>query len=270
MNKKLDENLPENIKNVFDIAKAGLDKDSALAGSGADSSANINNNENKETTKMINDQEIAKAVAEQVEAIFAQKDAQKQVESKITALESEKASLSTKVQELTSANEALVNEKAAIEASKAEIETKRAELEEANKALATEKEKIQSEANAAKAEIEKINKEKTLAERKAKLESEKILIEDEALAGKQIAKISEMTDEQFAEYVEELKSIAAKCGEPKDAEKKKSEKTDKAKASIEEVQTQDVSVGQIYVQAIASAQSPSEPDAGRVSLYAQM
>lgn len=269
MNKKLDENLPENIKNVFDIAKAGLDKDSALAGSGADSSANINNNENKETTKM-NDQEIAKAVAEQVEAIFAQKDAQKQVESKITALESEKASLSTKVQELTSANEALVNEKAAIEASKAEIETKRTELEEANKALATEKEKIQSEANAAKAEIEKINKEKTLAERKAKLESEKILIKDEALAKKQIAKISEMTEEQFADYTEELKSIAAKCDEKQDVENKVLEGTEKAKASVEEVKTQDVSAGQIYAQAIASAQNPSEPDAGRVSLYAQM
>ena len=37
----------------------------------------------------------------------------------------------------------------------------------------TEKEKIQSEANAAKAEIEKINKEKTLAERKAKLSLKK-------------------------------------------------------------------------------------------------
>ena len=59
---------------------------------------------------MENKPEIAEAVKAEVAAYFAEKDAQAKVEEKISNLESEKASLSAKIDELTVANKSLLED----------------------------------------------------------------------------------------------------------------------------------------------------------------
>lgn len=286
----LDNNVPEAIRDVFnpEMAKAnktGVDgenldtakanKDSLAGRESVDASVVV---DNQGVKTMENEVEITKAVRAEVAKIFEEKDAQSQakaVEQKITALEGEKADLTSSVATLTAEKEKLEAEKQALATEKDELCTK-------NSALETELAEAKRQAEEAKAELAKIHKDQTTAQRKEELSNAGVLIQDETLCEKQIAKIAEMSDEQFTEYVEELKAIA-KCGtttkkkgvgeeepeeEKKDEEAKKAEEEKKAKAEASKKAL--TSAGGIFQKTMAYAQSGVETDSSMVKKYASI
>ena len=122
----LDNNVPEAIRNVFnpEMAKANktgvegenldtakANKDSLAGRESVDASVVV---DNQGVKTMENEVEITKAVRAEVAKIFEEKDAQSQakaVEQKITALEGEKADLTSSVATLTAEKEKLEAEK---------------------------------------------------------------------------------------------------------------------------------------------------------------
>lgn len=266
MKDNLDNYVPENIRDVFVGKASASQNDTNLAGDIASScKAEENNNEGEKV--MENKPENAEAVKAELEATFAEKEAK--FNETIASLESEKASLATKVDELTVANESLTKQ---VE----EIGLAKSELEKQVSDLTSEKESAVAECESAKSELAEIKKEQLTASRKNELATAGLLISDEALQEKQIAKISEMSDEQFADYVSELGAIAsAKENKKPEAPASKDEKggeeneesnsSSKASASVKAPVTD----AEIYTSTIASIQAPSVNEEG-VSKYAQM
>lgn len=263
MESNLDKFIPENLRGVFINKASAKQVEPNLAGDGA-SSCVAENKENKGEQTMETKPEIAEAVKAEVEAILAEKDAQEKVEARISGLESEKASLQAKIDELTVANESLQKEFDALSEAKAELEKK-------NSDLVSEKESAVAECETVKSELATIKKEQVTASRKNELATAGLLVSDEKLQEKQIAKISEMSDEQFADYVSELSAIAKATKETKPettpAEPAVATTTEQepAKASASTPATD----GQLYVQAIASIQAPSG-NQDNINKYAQM
>lgn len=264
-NNNLDEYVPENIRDVFVNKSSASQNEASLAGENASSCKAEEEKENKGEQVMDNKPEIAEAVKAEVAAVLAEKDAQQKVEARIAGLETEKASLQEKVNELTVANESLSKQIEELGAAKSELEKKNSEL-------VSEKESALAECESVKSELSSIKKEQLTATRKDELTKAGILISDETLQSKQIAKVSDMTDEQFADYVSELSAIAntgkketEKAVETQataSKEEKPAEDTEKATASS-------LTDGQIFAQAIAGVQAPS-CNADNISKYAQL
>ena len=279
----LDNNVPENIRDVFvqnktkascsvvvgnklDSSKA---KEDSLAGS---ISSNASDEVKKpRSNKMENEIDVTKAVREEVTKIFAEKDAEAQakaVETKITALETEKS-------ELAKANAALTAENQELKTKEQALATEKEELLKKNESLVSELAEANKKADEVSAELGQIKKDQTVASRKEQLSSAGLLLADEALLEKQIAKISDMTDEQFAEYVSELQAIASKLSTEKEEQaKQEAAKAEAAKAEAEKATasaktTSKESIGDIFNQAMASAQSKVEVDTDNVRKYAQ-
>ena len=270
MKDNLDNYVPENIRDVFVGKASASQNDANLAGESVSScKAEENNNEGEKV--MDNKPENAEAVKAELEATFAEKEAK--FNETIASLESEKASLVTKVDELTVANESLTKQVEEIGAAKSELEKQVSDL-------TSEKESAVAECESAKSELAEIKKEQLTASRKNELATAGILISDETLQQKQIAKISEMSDEQFADYVSELSAIASakedkkpeasaskegKDPEDNGGEESNSTSTSKASASVKGPVTD----AEIYTSTIASIQAPSVNEEG-VNKYALM
>lgn len=266
MKDNLDNYVPENIRDVFVGKASASQNDANLAGESVSScKAEENNNEGEKV--MDNKPENAEAVKAELEATFAEKEAK--FNETIASLESEKASLATKVDELTVANESLTKQVEEIGAAKSELEKQVSDL-------TSEKESAVAECESAKSELAEIKKEQLTVSRKNELATAGILISDETLQQKQIAKISEMSDEQFADYVSELSAIASAkeekkpeasaSKEEKDPEgKEESNSSSKASASVKGPMTD----AEIYTSTIASIQAPSVNEEG-VNKYALM
>ena len=269
MKNDLDNYVPENIRDVFVGKASASQNDTVLAGDNV-SSCKAEENKNEGEKVMDNKPENAEAVKAELEATFAEKEAK--LNETIASLESEKASLATKVDELTVANESLTKQ---VE----EIGNAKSELEKQVSDLTSEKESAVAECESAKSELAEIKKEQLTASRKNELATAGILISDETLQQKQIAKISEMSDEQFADYVSELSAIASAKEEKKPEasaskedkgseaamEESNSTSTSKASASVKAPVTD----AEIYTSTIASIQAPSVNEDG-VSKYALM
>ena len=256
MENNLDDYVSENIRDVFSKASAKQNNDN-LAGDVHEICTA--ENKSKEGEKVMeNKPEIAEAVKAEVAAYFAEKDAQAKVEEKISNLESEKASLSAKIDELTVANKSLLEENESLKEAKSSFEKEKADL-------LSEKESAVAECENVKKEIKEIKKEQAKKCRKEKLSKAGLLISDEKMQEKQIEKISDMTDEQFEDYVSELSAIASSISETKKADTDKKEET-KAEASLNKKIATD---GEIYAQTIASIQAPS-CGGDEVERYAQM
>lgn len=266
-NNNLDDYVPENIRDVFVGKASASQNDNNLAGENV-SSCKAEEKKNEGETVMDNKPENAEAVKAELEASFAEKEAK--FNETIASLEGEKNDLTAKNEELTVANESLIKQVEELSASKAELEQKVSDL-------TSEKESAVAECESAKSELAEIKKEQLTASRKNELATAGLLISDEALQEKQIAKISEMSDEQFADYVSELGAIAsakedkkpeasASKEEGKDPEEKEeSNSSCKASASVKGPVTD----AEIYTSTIASIQAPSVNEEG-VSKYAQM
>lgn len=266
MENNLDKYVSENIRDVFINKASAKQNDANLAGENA-ASCVAESKQNKGEQTMDNKPEIAEAVKAEVAAVLAEKDAQEKVEARISGLENEKASLKATVDELTVANESLKKELEEAKATNSELEKKNSEL-------VSEKESAIAECETVKSELASIKKEQVTASRKEELSKAGILVSDEKLQEKQVAKISEMTDEQFADYVSELSAIAqagkkevaeTKASEAKETkEQKPAEEPAKASASVSPVTD-----GQIFAQAIAGVQAPSG-NADNIKAYAQL
>ena len=268
MTDNLDNYVPENIRDVFVGKASASQNDANLAGDNA-SSCKAEEKSNEGEKVMENKPENAEAVKAELEATFAEKEAK--FNETIASLEEEKASLSAKAEELTVANESLTKQ---VE----ELSSAKSELEKQVSDLTSEKESAVAECESAKSELAEIKKEQLTASRKNELATAGLLISDENLQKKQIAKISEMSDEQFADYVSELGAIASAKEEKKpEASASKEEKKDttaeceesnsssKASASV----SAPVTDAEIYTSTIASIQAPSVNEEG-VNKYAQM
>ena len=273
----LDNNVPENIRDVFiqnkanascsvdsgnkkDISKAEED---SLAGS---LSSNASDKvKNQGVKNMENEIDVTKAVREEVAKIFAEKDAEAQakaVETKITALETEKS-------ELSKANTALTAENQELKTKEQTLATEKEEILKEKASLVAELEEAKKQAQAVSDELAQIKKDQTTASRKEQLASAGLLLSDEALLEKQIAKISDMTDEQFAEYVGELKAVAEKASASKEEKPAvKEEPAKKAEASATDAKKE--SIGDIFNQTMASVQSKIEVDTDKVHTYAKL
>lgn len=266
MENNLDKYVPENIRDVFVNKASASQNDANLAGEEQSSCKAEGKEENKGEQVMDNKPETAEAAKVEVSAVLAEKE---KVEAKVSSLESEKASLQAKVDELTVANESLTKEVAELGAAKSELEKKNSEL-------VSEKESAVAECETAKSELASIKKEQLTASRKDELAKAGVLVSDEALQAKQVAKISDMTDEQFADYVSELSAIAqagkkeetetkAAVETKETTEQKPAEEPAKASASVATPMTD----GQVFAQAIAGVQAPSG-NADNINKYAQM
>ena len=245
-NNNLDNYVPENIRDVFVSKASASQNDNNLAGEN-ESSCKAEEKKNEGETVMDNKPENAEAVKAELEASFAEKEAKFN----------------------TVANESLTKQIEELNASKAELEQKVSDL-------TSEKESAVAECESAKSELAKIKKEQLTASRKNELATAGLLISDETLQEKQIAKISEMSDEQFADYVSELGAIASAKEEKKpevSASKEENESEGKeesnssCKASVSVKSP--VTDAEIYTSTIASIQAPSVNEEG-VSKYAQM
>ena len=265
-NNNLDNYVPENIRDVFVSKASASQNDNNLAGEN-ESSCKAEEKKNEGETVMDNKPENAEAVKAELEASFAEKEAK--FNETIASLEGEKSDLTAKNEELTVANESLTKQIEELNASKAELEQKVSDL-------TSEKESAVAECESAKRELAKIKKEQLTASRKNELATAGLLISDETLQEKQIAKISEMSDEQFADYVSELGAIASAKEEKKpevSASKEENESEGKeesnssCKASVSVKSP--VTDAEIYTSTIASIQAPSVNEEG-VSKYAQM
>lgn len=266
-NDNLDNYVPENIRNVFVGKASASQNDLNLAGENV-SSCKAEEKKNEGEKVMDNKQpENAEAVKAELEASFAEKEAK--FNETIASLEGEKSDLTAKNEELTVANESLTKQVEELNASKAELEQKVSDL-------TSEKESAVAECESAKSELAEIKKEQLTASRKNELATAGLLISDETLQEKQIAKISEMSDEQFADYVSELGAIASAKEEKKPEasaskegkdpeEKEESNSSSKASASVKGPMTD----AEIYTSTIASIQAPSVNEEG-VNKYAQM
>lgn len=283
-NFNLDDNVPENIRDVFVQNKAkascsvvvgnNLDsskaKEDSLAGSvSSDASDKV---EKPRSNKMENEIDVTKAVRDEVAKIFAEKDAEAQakaVETKITALETEKS-------ELAKANTALSAENQELKTKEQALATEKEELLKKNESLVSELAEANKKAEEVSAELGQIKKDQTIASRKEQLSNAGLLLADEALLEKQIAKISDMTNEQFTEYVGELQAIASKLSSEKEAQaKEEAAKAEAAKAEAEKATasakpTAKETIGDIFNQTMASAQSKIDVDADNVRKYAKI
>lgn len=265
MENNLDSNVPVEYRNVFVGKSTASEQNPNLAGS--KDNAGVAESEKKQGEEDMENKtpELREAVRAEVQSYFAEKDAQDRVEARITGLETDKAELVKQVEQLTASNEALTNEVTGL---KAEKET----LEGEKKTLASEKEAAEAKASEATQELTNIKKEQVTASRKVELESEGVLLADEAMQTKQIAKISEMDDEQFADYKAELIALA-KCTSDKGKKPEDSEKDKKAAKAETEKSTASVSepgdATSNFAQALASAQNPT-CDANKVELYSQL
>lgn len=265
MENNLDSNVPEKFRDVFVGKSTASEQNPNLAGS--KDNAGVAESEKKQGEEDMENKtpELKDVVREEVQSYFAEKDAQEKVEARITGLETDKAELVKQIEQLTASNKALTDEVTGL---KAEKET----LEGEKKILASEKEAAETRASEATAELEGIKKEQVTATRKAELETDGVLLADEAMQAKQIAKISEMNEEQFADYKAELVALAAKSEKGKKPEDGKDKKDDKAKAETEKSTASAHEPGDAasnFAQALASAQNPT-CDASKVELYTQL
>lgn len=272
MDNNLDSNVPEQLRDVFVGKSTASEQNQNLAGK----EDTVTETENKTTQgekEMENKPELKEVVRAEVQSYFAEKDAQEKVEARITGLETEKAEQAKQIEKLTASEKALAEKVSVLEKEKETLESEKV-------SLASEKEAAETKASEATAELESIKREQVTAARKDELEKDGVLLSDEEMQAKQVAKISDMTDESFAEYKAELVALA-KCAEDNKKKKEEEETQKKSKAETEAAEAEKVEAAKasvqenagdpsrLFAQALASAQNPT-CDANNVELYSQL
>jgi hypothetical protein len=267
-NNLLDNDVSIEYRNVF-IEKASAKLEDNIS-AGIESEDKADNKQNQGDKVMENSEAktvttVTEAAKADVQPVQEQVDAQAVMAASLAALETEKASLAQKIEELSVANQGLT-------AQTSELELSKSELAKQLEALASEKDSAMAELGSVKAELETLKKEQVTASRISQLSAAEILVTDEEVKKKQIAKISEMSDEQFVDYVSELQAIAKKCGTKKVDEASAAviqAEAEKAEASIVQEVKDSNHAGSRFAQAFATVQ-PSACTADKVSTYSQM
>ena len=219
--------------------------------------------------KSMADELNKEALAQEVEAILAKKDAAKQVEARIASLESEKASLADELAKLTEAKDTLSSE---LDTAKAELDSKTQECE----ALARQKEESEAKASEMQVELDNIRAEQSLAKRVSELTEASVLMPEGEKREKQMAKVKAMSDEDFSSYLEDLVEIqglakaTAPAGEPAADDQSTQEPKGEPAQATAALLPPDTSDGAKFNQTVAAAQVPVNLDDDQVSAYANM
>lgn len=266
MASNLDSNVPEQFRGVFEGKSTASQQNPSLAGN--DGNATSADNKTKQGDEDMENKapELKEVVKAEVQTFFAEKDAQQKVEARITGLETEKVGLVEKVEQLTASNKVLAEEVSGLKTDKEALEAEKV-------TLASEKEAAEKKASEVTAKLDEIEKQRVTASRKDELEKSNILLSDETMQEKQVAKIADMSDEQFADYKAELVALAGDSAESKKKKEVKEEeeakKGKKESAKATETSSPAVDASSNFAQALASAQNPT-CDNDNVELYSQL